>query len=374
MQPSLRDHLTRPGPKRILALDGGGIRGALSLGFLTAIETLLRERHGQPNLRLCDYFDLIGGTSTGAVIAAGLAIGMSAADIEKLYLDFGGEVFAAHRRLAAVRGRFDAAPLVAQLQKHFGDICLGSDAIRTGLCIIAKRLDTNSVWPLLNHPDAMYYAHNSRMLLSQCIRASTAAPTYFAPECLSFYTETGEETADFIDGGISLHNNPALMLMMVATLRGFPFHWPTGANNLLLVSIGTGYWQSTRTPGGAFPNAVWEWARIVPGLLGGDASWQNQLILQWMSDSPTAVMIDREIGDLRDDQLGPAPLLSYLRYNVELDAAPLTTLGCADLIASLESLKDMSKASNREALNRIGHAAAATQLQPEHFPATFDLA
>ena len=374
MSTSLRDHLMRPGPKRILALDGGGIRGALSLGFLTAIEAMLRDRHGRPDLRLCDYFDLIGGTSTGAVIAAGLAIGMSAAEIEKVYLDFGGEVFAAQRLLGAVRGRFDAAPLIAQLRQHFGDICLGGDEIRTGLCIVAKRLDTNSVWPLLNHPDAMYYPHNSRMLLRQCIRASTAAPTYFAPESLRFYTETGEETSAFIDGGISLYNNPALLLFMVANLRGFPFHWPTGENNLLLVSIGTGYWQTPQVPSGPFPDAVWQWARVVPGLLGGDASWQSQLLLQWMSNSPTALMIDREIGDLHDDQIGPAPLLSYLRYNVELDAAPLTALGCADLVANLEALKDMSAAGNREALNRIGHAAAAIQLKPAHFPAAFDLA
>ena len=61
--------------KRILALDGGGIRGALTLGFLERLEHIIREKEGNQNLLLSDYFDLMGGTSTGAIIAAGLSIG-----------------------------------------------------------------------------------------------------------------------------------------------------------------------------------------------------------------------------------------------------------------------------------------------------------
>lgn len=370
---TLRDRLRRPGPKRILALDGGGIRGALSLGFLTEIERLLRQRHGNDDLLLCDYFDLIGGTSTGAVIAAGLASGMTAAKIEEVYLDFGGEVFSQARSLGLTRSRFDAGPLRAKLREYFKDIRLGGEEIRTGLCIVTKRLDTNSIWPLINHPDGTFYPHNSLLLLRQCVRASTAAPTYFQPEDLTFYTETGSQTATFIDGGVSLHNNPALLLFMIATLNGFPFRWPKGEDDLLLVSIGTGYWEAPALPGGLLPDAAWEWGRVVPNLLAGDAQWSNQLMLQWLSNSPTALMIDREVGDLHDDLLGPAPMLSYLRYNVELDVAPLTALGCGDLVGKIDRLKDMSDAGNRADLNRIGHAAAAAKIKPEQFPAAFDL-
>jgi patatin-like phospholipase/acyl hydrolase len=66
-------------PKRILSLDGGGIRGVLTLQFLDRIEAMLRNRTGIPDLVLCDYFDLIGGTSTGSIIAAALACGFSVA-------------------------------------------------------------------------------------------------------------------------------------------------------------------------------------------------------------------------------------------------------------------------------------------------------
>jgi uncharacterized protein len=81
------------GPKRILALDGGGIRGVLTLEYLEVIEALLRQRRKDPNLLLSDYFDLIGGTSTGSIIAAGLACGMPVKDIKKLYYRLGASVF-----------------------------------------------------------------------------------------------------------------------------------------------------------------------------------------------------------------------------------------------------------------------------------------
>jgi len=81
----LLERLQAPGPKRMLALDGGGIRGALTLGYLQELEDLLKKRYDNDNFRLCDYFDLIGGTSTGAIIAAGLAIGKSAHDLADLY-------------------------------------------------------------------------------------------------------------------------------------------------------------------------------------------------------------------------------------------------------------------------------------------------
>jgi hypothetical protein len=58
---SLRDRLERPGPKRILALDGGGMRGAITLGYLLELERILARRHGRP-VELREYFDLIGGT------------------------------------------------------------------------------------------------------------------------------------------------------------------------------------------------------------------------------------------------------------------------------------------------------------------------
>jgi predicted acylesterase/phospholipase RssA len=73
---SLRDRIDRKGQKKLLAIDGGGIRGVLSLEVLQKIESLLKEQSGNPQFVLADYFDYIAGTSTGGIIAAGLSIGM----------------------------------------------------------------------------------------------------------------------------------------------------------------------------------------------------------------------------------------------------------------------------------------------------------
>ena len=89
---ALLDRLTSPGPKRILALDGGGIRGAISVGFLERIEAIVRERMG-PTAVLADYFDLIGGTSTGAIIATLLALGKTVEEVKQSYLQLGTKVF-----------------------------------------------------------------------------------------------------------------------------------------------------------------------------------------------------------------------------------------------------------------------------------------
>src|SRR6516225_3426034 len=78
-------HLFGPGPKRLLALDGGGVRGAVTVAFLERIEQLLREHHGR-EIRLGDYFDLVGGTSTGAIIAGALALGYRTAQVRDFYM------------------------------------------------------------------------------------------------------------------------------------------------------------------------------------------------------------------------------------------------------------------------------------------------
>ena len=373
---ALIDRLSSAGPKRVLALDGGGIRGSLTVGFLKRIEEILRQRHGRPDLVLSDYFDLIGGTSTGAIIASALAIGMSAEDVEKTYLEFGGEVFNDRQdqlglpRLGLLRGRYDAEPLQRKLADYFGDRTLGDESIRTGLCIVTKRADTSSVWPLINHPGGRYYPKNRQILLRDAVRASTAAPTYFDPEEINI---GGGAEGAFVDGGVSLHNNPALLLFLIATLNGFPFRWPTGDDKLLLVSVGTGYWDLGRNFQDIMNARLWNWASEIPTMLMNDATSFNQLLLQYLSKSPTAAAINREVGDLGHDLLGGRAALSYLRYNVALEQESLDRLGLHDLAGRAVEFRDMSRADNRQDLDTIGVAAASTMVAEAHFPTAFDL-
>jgi len=364
---NLLQRLKSPGPKRLLALDGGGIRGALTAGYLVEMETLLRQRHANPKLVLADYFDFIGGTSTGSIIAAALSIGMTARDVSDSYLKLGAAGF--KKVLLPFKARFSADAVRAQLQLLFGERLLGDASLRTALCVVAKRADTNSVWPILNHPEGKYYPRNSQMPLRDVIRASTAAPTYFIPETL----DVGGRSGAFVDGGVSMANNPAMMMFLVATLKGFPFHWATGEGKLLLVSLGTGQWRQEKLPQAVSDANIIASAAAVPEMLMQDANWHNQMLLQWLSRSPTAAVIDREIGDLSADLLTPEPALSYLRYNATLEPEALRELGLAQLASRAEALHDMSDAGNRHDLLQVGLAAAKRQLHSQHFPAAFDL-
>ncbi len=368
METQLTARLTAEGPKRILALDGGGIRGTVAVGFIRRIEEILRERCGRGDLVLADYFDLIGGTSTGAIIAACLAIGMSADQIREMYLQLGGDVFA-KRRWDVWNARYNAAPLKRHLTEVFGDRRLGDPSIRTGLCVIVKRADTGSTWPLLNHPAGQFYESNRKILLRQALRASSAAPTFFTPVRI----DLGDgQSGAFIDGGVSMANNPAMQLLLVASLSGFPFHWNLGAENVLLVSLGTGHRPTLQDAVKLAHSSVLTWASQVPRLLIEDASWHNQLLLQLLSRSPTAWPIDMEVGDLSDDLLTDRPLLTYLRYDIRLESDALVELGLDDLAPRAESLFDMAAADNRFDLDRIGQAAAEANVAAEHFPPAFD--
>jgi len=380
MKKSLEQHLspnTSIGPKRILSLDGGGVRGAFTLGYLKRLETILRSKTGDPNLLLCDYYDLIGGTSTGAILAAGLAVGMSVDELVEKYKSLSkkifGEKYAWYNIFEVgkyLRSKYNHQALEDELQKVFGNITIGSSEIKTGLCIVTKRADTNSIWPIINHPKGKFYdtpgmGQNKNILLWQAVRASSAAPTYFAPVVID--VGDGVKGA-FIDGGLSTANNPALTLLMVATLKGFPFHWKFGEKNLELCSIGTGYKMYQKITKDITQSTLVSWAKNAPDMLMQDSNWLNQMILQWMTQSPTAVTIDMEVGDLKNDQLCSEPLSRYLRFNLAFTANNLNPiLGKALTDKQLNDLTEMSNAKNVNVLYQIGEKAAEVQMLPEMF-------
>jgi hypothetical protein len=96
--------------------------------------------------------------------------------------------------------------------------------------------------------------------------------------------------------------------------------------------------------------------------------------LQWMSRSPTAWQIDREIGDLQGDVLGGRELFSYLRYKVVLDREWLHTNLGVDLKASeVRGLQEMDKSQNMSKLALLGGTASHIPIQPDPFPTLFDI-
>jgi hypothetical protein len=381
--PSLARHFNPEGRKRILALDGGGVRGALTIAILERLEALLRKRHGDhPDFRLCDYFDLIGGASTGAIIAAGLAAKrFSAEDIKTFYFELAPKVFASSAfRLGFTRPVFDGKRLLKILDGQLGDTRLGDPSIATGLAVIAKRVDTSSTWVMHNHPHGRYFdapvddafVGNRHYPLRNIVRASTAAPHYFQPERIEIVK--GRQYGLFVDGGVSPHNNPAFTLLMLAGLKRHPYRWRVSAEDLLIVSIGTGT-LAARVHDSVISRRL-HILNTKESLLSMITSAEDfvETLMQWVSESADPRIIDSEIGDLRGELIGGEPLFSYQRYQTRLSRDYIATeYGLRLSTKDVETVRNMTDPKALPIAYAIGEAIADTMVKDAHLPARFDL-
>ena len=385
---SFDEHLSAEvGPKRILSLDGGGLRGVMTVQVLRSIETLLRQRFDDPDMRLADYFDLIAGTSTGAIIAAGLSLGMTVDEIEGHYLELGTKVFKRNFwRIGYVQDKFDAEAVAKALQTVFGPRTLNCTDFRTGLLVVAKRLDTGSTWVLTNNPRSRYFRPdaerpttlpNGEYPLWQVVRASTAAPTFFAPEEIRIHSDEVPGRTDtvgvFIDGGVSPHNNPSLQALMAATMEGYQFNWPAGDDQLLLVSVGTGKADPTVDLSGRMAGTSAVQGLLALNNLMEDCADLVETMLQWLSTPhDTGRTIDRAMGRA-GPVLGNRAQLTYRRYNAHFTAQWFKeSLGREVDAAYLVRMQEMDRPGNIEDLQALGREVADRQVSGEHLPEPFD--
>lgn len=403
-------HLFGPGPKRILALDGGGVRGALTVAFLERIEALLRQHHG-PNTRLGDHIDLVGGTSTGAIIAGALALGRTTAEVKDFYLKLAPYAFKRQRwSIPVLQPKFDAHGLRSQIEAVIGDRELSSLDLITGYCVITKRMDTGSPWIVSNNPRAPFWEDkkgfigNKHYLLVNLVRASTAAPHFFDPEWLPI-SENEVELPDavahplnipwptralrtllekiglrrstkidpnfyglFVDGGVTPHNNPSLALFQMATLSPFGINWPTGPDRLSVISVGTGTYR---------PRLTYEtlgftrYTKITYYALMSMMSNSETLILtlmQWMGECPAPWQINSEIGNLANEIPPGGKMFRFLRYDVLLEkdwlSRELNYKVDDDRLAQLRGMDDPDLVHQ---LYEIGCAAAEKQVKAAHW-------
>ena len=377
---SFSEHLDpKVGPKRILSLDGGGLRGVLTLGMLREVESHLRLKTGNPDLRLGDYFDLIAGTSTGAIIAAALSLGMTVDEVHGHYMALGKFVFKRSLlRWGALRAKFDADKVKEALIGVLGDRRMDSTDFRTGLLVVTKRLDTGSTWPVTNNPNARYFHRgtqaetipNAEYPLWQVVRASTAAPYFFDPETIQIGRGKDGLKAvkgDFVDGGVSPGNNPTLQALMTATMQGYNLNWPVGEDRLLVVSVGTGKANAEVGHANIIEGTAAIHAVLSLKALMEDCADQVEAVMQWLSHSPTARVIDRELGTA-SPPLGGRALCSYLRYNVLLQPDWVEqNLGEKLSAKALKSLEAMDEPDNIPELDRIGRLAGRKLVKAEHF-------
>ena len=215
-----RARIPQPWPEdrtfRILSIDGGGIRGVFPASFLGGLERLYLGGRS-----VADYFDLIAGTSTGGIIALGLAAGLDAAEIRNLYVKRGYEIFPPDRGgfMGSVckgfrnlhqyfRYRYDRGALTRLLSDIFGDQKFGTAQVR--LCIPSAdgRHGEAYIFKTPHHPD---FTRDAQESMTKVATATAAAPTFFRP------LEDGGYT--FLDGGI-FANDP-IMVALVDALSSF---------------------------------------------------------------------------------------------------------------------------------------------------------
>jgi len=308
---------------RLLAFDGGGIRGLFALQVAKRMETLLREKHGRPDLVLADHFHYIAGTSTGAIIAAFLSWGLPVDEIASLYRENAVAMF----RKAGWSHRFTSHRFVSEglsefLQHFFveddGSLAtLGTAKLKTLFLAVTRNASTGSAWPLSNNPQAKYNdpvspGCNLQIPLWQLVRASTAAPTFFPPEILEVVGENGEPlTFAFEDGGVTPFNNPAHLLHLMATLPEYHLGWETGVDRMSLVSIGTGKVRSGRGDK-LFVDVLAQAKNLPASLIGSFAQYQD-LLCRVAGECRCGPPIDGELGDLI--RPNPGAKFLYARYD-----------------------------------------------------------
>ncbi len=428
-------HLFGTGPKRLLALDGGGVRGAITVAFLERIEEIFAEEQrksqgagreaapgdglaqGPPSapVRLGDCFDLVGGTSTGAIIATALALGSDTAQIKDFYLERAAHVFKSpFWRLPGLQTKFDARALTDEINAIVGDRRLDSKDLITGLAIIAKRMDTGSPWILANNKKAPYWEDpksgehigNKRYRLATLVRASTAAPHYFDPEILAIKDNApddplGQVKANlsglpllslllskaraiygmvsksgpsdkthglFVDGGVTPHNDPVIALLMMATLKPLGICWPLGPSNLTIVSIGTGTYRTKVS----FGELGWAGPlRLALGALMsviGDCGNQAIAQMQWLGECMTCWTINSELRTLCADAPLGGPWFRFARYDLRLEDKWLSkNLGLKLSDQEIKRLQGMDDPGNIATLYGMAREAAQKQVKREHF-------
>ncbi len=282
--------------RRILAIDGGGIRGIIPAVLLAELE----RSTGRP---VRSSFDFVAGTSTGAVIASAIAAGIPAERIVRLYAERSGEVLR-HLPIISTLQRivtgliYDVAALHALIRDELGpearDWQLNDSPI--DLLITAKRVDDGMPWYFVRDNPANSCRAGST-LLADAVTASAAAPTYFAA-----WPVAG--VGELIDGGIGVAGNPVYQ----ACVEAFDYTRDYEPDDTIVVSLGTGrHFQRSR------PTWLWSWLGwLLSELLRSPAEQQTELVHRHWPATPF-YRIDTELPwDIPLDAVGSAGQLHDL--------------------------------------------------------------
>ncbi|MEM0935998.1 MAG: patatin-like phospholipase family protein [Pseudomonadota bacterium] len=331
-------------PRQILSVTGGGLLGVIPAAMLVRLEELGRAAHGA-EYRLCHSFDLVGGASTGAVIATGVALGLPAREIASFYLDEAPIGFRRRRfSIPLLQDKLDHA----SLQSHFAGRTRGRRLARgdlhCDLTILTKSL--SRAIPMAFSTLATAQAGTlclgaelraDRLPLDRLLRASTAAPGLFRPEMLPTGADGAPEIC--IDGGLSPFNNSALLLTRLAQSV-----WP---DDLAVTTLGTGLPRTRRAVGPyQIESAV---TRLMKGFTSmvGDMCHHVDDIMNALAEMPGGG-------------------LAHRRYDMDLTASVFSELGVDVSRAELRQMRAFADIRGKARLFDIAlrHANRIVEIAP----------
>lgn len=252
--------------RRILSVDGGGVRGVIPASALAALEAAVP---GQVR----DHFDFVAGTSTGALIAGAAAAGIPASTIVELYLDRAPRLFRRVPLLSTlqrvVAGHvYEVAELDHLIQRELGPEAAAwrLDDVPVDILLTAKGLTDGHQWYFVKDRPGRNAARTGSLHLHDCLTASAAAPTYFAP-----WTIPGlEEHGPMVDGGTGVAGNPVYQ----AAVEAFTFCDGYDPADTIIVSLGTGQFLERRRPTWLYSWLGW----LLAELLRSPGEQQTELV------------------------------------------------------------------------------------------------
>ncbi|WP_145950061.1 CBASS cGAMP-activated phospholipase [Paenibacillus sp. Y412MC10] len=308
---------------KILSIDGGGIKGVFPASFLATIEEAVGGNIGQ-------YFDLIVGTSTGGIIALGLASGMSSKDVLRFYEESGPEIFKGNRVLRFVRqigvAKYSQKPLKDALTACFGDKLLGE--CKTRVVIPSLNLETGEVYVYKTaHHDRFKRDFKERLV--DVALATSAAPTYFP-------TMRSAAGTPLVDGGLWANNPVGTAVVEAIGVLG----WKQGEFEVLSIGCTTD------------PLSI-KWGRVLPLGMG-----------YWAKKSVEAFMKAQS-----SQSLGTAQLLGGHGHIYRYDPVLPHKRFSLDGTNEITSLKGLGSSKAREALptlERVFFESEAAPFQPCH--------
>ena len=306
--------------KVLLSIDGGGLRGILPVCMLAALEE-------QTNRPAAKTFSFVAGTSTGSVIAGGIAAGIPASEMLSLYLNRASDVFPKHRLDPAwkwarrlVQGHFySSKPLRRVLEEEAGVSARWRiDDSPLDILITAKRVDDGKPWYFVkDRPQNSQ--RTGKLPLVDCVTASCVVPSIHEPWTVPEPNPPANDrpVGRLVDGGVGVAGNPSYQ----ACVEAF---WYTGEyvpEDTIVVSLGTGHHESL-----ANPTWLLKWLTWTLGeLLDSAGEQQTALVKRHFPQTPfyrLQPILPRPIGG---DSVASVSELHDIgrRFAAQIDWAPI---------------------------------------------------